>query len=775
VFYLSIINVVLILFTVQSLKGQVNEDFESGVAVGWTTSGSASTGTFVVADPSFQSASGVITQPNDDHTPIPGVNAYFTATNSSVGNADVDGGTSTTTSPVYNIGPASQLSIWYFFGQRDNGGDSGDFFRLEYSLNGGATYTTLVFIGDIQTNAIWTQATAPIPPGSSVRVRVSAADGPGGGDIIEGGIDDLTITPSGPAITIEDISLDEDAGAMTFTATHSGFNVGAAFTVDYATSDITANSGSDYTSSFGTLNFNGTVGDTETISVPITDDFILEGNETYSIQFSNTSDPAVNISDGAVGTIVDNENDPNIPRPYEERDAMNLRGNFKMKGNTNLRCVSGCPATPTTNNPSVNMGYADIDADPITINSSSSNVTLPAGATVEWAGLYWGGMYNSTRGGISNPPASLNIDQVKLREPGSASYTTINAQVRNIETGSQTNWRSFMAHADVTSIVQSGGNGNYFVADIALATGSAFTGPYGGWTIIVIYTDSTEKTRRISIWDGFDFFGFGANDNFTVTGLLTPGNGGFETHAGYFGFDGEASSTGDFISINGTALSNALNPNNNTLNGTISEFGLDVGGRNPNFGYNWGIDADIFDASGTVPNGATDLDVVLGSSSEGIWGGVFVVSNEIAFPTVSSKVFTPNAISLGDESTVTLNVDNPPGGVLLTNFSLTDNLPSGMTISATPNATSSCGGFITANAGSSAFSISGLIIPAGSSCTLNFDVVTDDLGMYINTISPADVSNNQNIPLQGETSSTLTVNVKSVITNRRITYRIKKD
>ena len=173
---------------------QVNEDFEGG-AVGWVTSGSAATGTFVVANPSEQETSGVITQPEDDNT-VGGVNAYYTATNSSVGSEDVDAGTAITTSPVYAVTTSSNLSIWYFHGQRDTGDDANDFFLLEYSLNGGTTYLPLVNIGDVRTVAIWQEATAVIPAGSDVVIRVTVSDGSGPGDIIEGVIDDLTITSS---------------------------------------------------------------------------------------------------------------------------------------------------------------------------------------------------------------------------------------------------------------------------------------------------------------------------------------------------------------------------------------------------------------------------------------------------------------------------------------------------------------------------------------------------------------------------------------------------
>lgn len=227
-------------------------------------------------------------------------------------------------------------------------------------------------------------------------------------------------------------------------------------------------------------------------------------------------------------------------------------------------------------------------------------------------------MYNSTNSGITNP-TELDINQVKLKTPDASSYTTSNSEICNIESAEFSGWNSFLSYADVTSIVQSSVTGDYFVTDIALVTGSGFTGPYGGWNLVVIYEDATEKSGNIAVQDGLKFFGFGANDTFTVTGLLTPSIGSFDTHAAYFAFDGEINRTGDFVQIEGNYLSNGLNPATNTLNGTISEFGVDLGLRNPSFTYSWDVDSDIFDASGFVANNATEMDVTLGSSNEGVF------------------------------------------------------------------------------------------------------------------------------------------------------------
>jgi hypothetical protein len=175
----------------------VDDDFQGGAA-GWSNSGASTctTGAYVLGTPTFVSNGGVVTQPAGDHTTGSG-NAIFTAFNSSAGVDDVDGGNCILDSPVWSVSEASELSVWYFHGQRDNGNNNTqDFFRLEVSTNGGSSYTPVVSIGDDTSQAVWTQATASIPAGSSVRLRVQASDAGTSGDLVEGGIDDLRICPS---------------------------------------------------------------------------------------------------------------------------------------------------------------------------------------------------------------------------------------------------------------------------------------------------------------------------------------------------------------------------------------------------------------------------------------------------------------------------------------------------------------------------------------------------------------------------------------------------
>ena len=169
-------------------------DFSAG-ASGWTNSGSCSTGTFVAATPTEVVNGGVTTQLAGDHTTGAG-NAWFTATNSSAGVNDVDGGTCITTSPVYSVTENSDVSVWYFHGQRDAGDDAGDFFSLEISVDGGSTWSTMASFGDVTVNAAWAEATTTVSAGDSVQFRMQAADGTADGDLVEAGIDDVSICPT---------------------------------------------------------------------------------------------------------------------------------------------------------------------------------------------------------------------------------------------------------------------------------------------------------------------------------------------------------------------------------------------------------------------------------------------------------------------------------------------------------------------------------------------------------------------------------------------------
>ncbi len=116
----------------------------------------------------------------------------------------------------------------------------------------------------------------------------------------------VTETVQGPvAVSVADAQAREGAdAALEFAVTLSRAASGTV-TVDYVTRNGTARAGEDYTATSGTLAF--AVGDTEkTIEVPILDDALDEGKETFTLRLRNARGAA--IGDGkATGTIVNSD------------------------------------------------------------------------------------------------------------------------------------------------------------------------------------------------------------------------------------------------------------------------------------------------------------------------------------------------------------------------------------------------------------------------------------------------------------------------------------
>ena len=123
------------------------------------------------------------------------------------------------------------------------------------------------------------------------------------------------ITGSGPsaqatalsALSVFDAGANEAGGAIGFRVTLDPAASGTV-TVDYATADGTATAGADYDATSGTLTF--APGETaKTVSVPLIDDTVEDGGETFTLTLSNAV--GAMIADGeATGAILNTEAPP---------------------------------------------------------------------------------------------------------------------------------------------------------------------------------------------------------------------------------------------------------------------------------------------------------------------------------------------------------------------------------------------------------------------------------------------------------------------------------
>src|SRR5262245_50612237 len=108
-----------------------------------------------------------------------------------------------------------------------------------------------------------------------------------------------------------------------------------------------------------------------------------------------------------------------------------------------------------------------------------------------------------------------------------------------------------------------------------------------------------------------------------------------------------------------------------------------------------------------------------------------------AVPLEAGLNFQPMTISVGGTSVMTVEISNP-NDVAATALAASDLYPGGIFNSATP-ATTTCGGSITASAGSSSFSFSGGSLAAHSTCVLSVTVSAAQ-GLWVNALDPGSVT-----------------------------------
>jgi hypothetical protein len=261
------------------------------------------------------------------------------------------------------------------------------------------------------------------------------------------------------------------------------------------------------------------------------------------------------------------------------RYQVNQKGDFVLIGNTlGYDCGAGVPAplvgtvgacgnNTTDTAPDIfwqsnDSGGTAAASTSITLAQSQSTAVLsiPTGATITYARLYW----SASR---ATPDTSVTVDRV-----GTGAFsTTVTADATATATSSS-NQVYYQSTADVTTLVQTNGTGQYRISGvdgvslINLANDTVYT----AWSMVVFYSLSTDPPRNLTIFDGLDLINSqGAAVTVTLNGFLVP-NAGFDAKLGAITYEGDDQLTGDALSWNGVALSDALNPANNFFNGTRS-------------------------------------------------------------------------------------------------------------------------------------------------------------------------------------------------------------
>lgn len=227
------------------------------------------------------------------------------------------------------------------------------------------------------------------------------------------------------------------------------------------------------------------------------------------------------------------------------------------------------------------------------LTSSSAQLNLSATDQIEKAYLYWAGC----------GPGDF---EVKLNG------TTYTAQ-RNF-----THHRTlggnpldyFSAFADVTTQMQTTGNGTYTLSDLDLNPWINYyfnvsSTNFGGWAIIIVYKNNNLPLNQVNLYDGFQAIPNAININLNNLDVTDTNN----AQIGFLAWEGDRGiEVNESLYINNNLISALpLNPANNAFNGTNSI-------TNSSNLYN--MDLDIYSLQGNIHLGDTSLPIRISSGQD---------------------------------------------------------------------------------------------------------------------------------------------------------------
>ncbi|WP_205698918.1 DUF11 domain-containing protein [Conexibacter sp. SYSU D00693] len=351
--------------------------------------------------------------------------------------------------------------------------------------------------------------------------------------------------------------------------------------------------------------------------------------------------------------------------PFDVAYSKNTTGDIAVIGNTLLSCATGATGcadarngTGTLNNNNWPMAFVDVDSDGATFNSSSATLSLLAGRTILNAQLVWGantkaGDTVSGVAGADAPDAALK-DRVRFTTP--AGTTQVVASQLDTDATNGSSQDRYGAVADVTSLVQAGGDGVYAVANVQAGRGGD---RYAGWALVVTYAHPSLEPHNLTVFKGYVPVSSGNPKTITVNGFQTPKAAPFTTKLGLVSYEGDLGLVGDQASVGTTELANAANPLNNTFNSTIA---TPAASRTPGYVNQLGFDADEFSIDGALAPNQTSAQIPLETDSDRYIPNLVTFVSDLRsprfLPTESVAPSTGGKVEPGDVLTYTIVAKN---------------------------------------------------------------------------------------------------------------------
>lgn len=314
---------------------------------------------------------------------------------------------------------------------------------------------------------------------------------------------------------------------------------------------------------------------------------------------------------------------------------------------------------------------------------STSVLTLPTGALVTYARLYWSA--EGSKGAIT-PGATVLLERPGIFMKNVVADSSAQVDLTGI-VGTH-----YQQSADITDLVQSYGPGAYRLSNVMITNpaNQADQLLYAAWSVVVFYRQASQPPRNLTVFDGFDEVAGTATVNATLNNFLVP-NTGYDAKLGVVGYEGNFDATGDRIAVNGTQLTDTQNPATNFFNGTHSVLGQPVTttGDLPQMsgvaGSMNGIDIDVVDITPRVKAGDKSIDILASTTNDAYFIGVIAGSVASLQPIFSDSqldgtdLTNPGgAVRPGDKIQLNITLPNTGTDTAVGSF-VTVTLPPGVT------------------------------------------------------------------------------------------------
>ena len=253
------------------------------------------------------------------------------------------------------------------------------------------------------------------------------------------------------------------------------------------------------------------------------------------------------------------------------------------------------------------------DASSLKNSSSGSLSGIPSNATIEKAYLYWAGSGSTVDDTVKFNGNSVTADRT---------YTEAISAIGKT-------FKFFQGVKDVTTIVQSNGNGDYTFKQLSVDNSGQYKDTQtvlSGWSLVVIFKDpSITKLNTIELYEGFEG-SVRESKNYTLDGIKVSNSP--KAKFSMLLWEGDKTLGGDNESFkfNNNILKDDYNPKKNQFNSSINTLGSNK---------IYGVDFDTFNVSNYVSEGDTSITGSITTDDDLVIQGaaVVMVSDDLAVLT----------------------------------------------------------------------------------------------------------------------------------------------